>query len=374
MATPHIGLLSEIAPAFPSPPPPKESLDAMRGDWWDADGRRADFHHLWPGLRYHGDLDILAVGHGTWQAANYALRWPEARVVDIDIGTSRLINEIGGLARSFDLIVCAGVLHHLADPDAALRTLRSVLKPDGVIQLTVYAPYGRSGIHKLQQYCRRLGIGTPIGEINNLISAVEALPSSLDQTQPSSSAVQYADRTYSVPQLLEAIDANGLSFVRWYWQAPYLPQCGALAATPHAHRLCKMPSAEQHAAMELWRGTMTSHTVVVCRNDSAQRAPINLDDERSNAYVPIRLPSTQCVQERLPAGAAGVLLNKDHPFHDLILPIRTSEKIMFDAIDGRRTIEEIAALACDGDTSGRGRTFFKKLWCYDQVTFDASAA
>ena len=43
------------------------------------------------------------------------------------------IEQAAALGRTFDLIVCTGVLHHLADPDAGLRALRSVLKPDGVM-------------------------------------------------------------------------------------------------------------------------------------------------------------------------------------------------------------------------------------------------
>ena len=64
------------------------------------------------------------------------------------------------LGRSFDLVVCTGVLHHLADPVAGLRALRDVLSPEGAMHLMVYAPYGRTGIYMLQEYCRRLGIGT----------------------------------------------------------------------------------------------------------------------------------------------------------------------------------------------------------------------
>ena len=66
-----------------------------------------------------------------------------------------------------------------------------------------------------------------------------------------------------MPQLFDFIERNGLTFRRWYWQAPYLPQCGAIAATPHANRLAALPEREQYAAMELWRGTMTSHSVIV---------------------------------------------------------------------------------------------------------------
>jgi hypothetical protein len=146
-----------------------------------------------------------------------------------------------------------------------------------------------------------------------------------------------------------------------------------MTATPHAQRLRALTAAAQYAAMELWRGTMTAHSLLIGRDDGARRTPIGFDDEHWNGYLPIRLPSTLCVQERLPPGSAGVLLNRSHPFHDLILPIGAPEKRMFDAIDGRRAIAEIADVAGD-DASGRGRAFFEKLWCYDQVTFDASAS
>jgi SAM-dependent methyltransferase len=389
-------------------PPPVENLDRARDEWRDVNRHRADFHLLWPDRPYRGDLDILVAGCGTWQAAKYAVCRPEASVTGIDISTTSLdsteqlkrkynlanleieqrsIEEVGGLARRFDLIVCTGVLHHLADPEAGLRALRSALKPGGVIYLMVYAPYGRAGIYILQEYCRRLGIGTSVSEINDLVSVVDALPrhhplmSILNASRDFQNADAIADallnprdRSYSVPQLLGAVSANGLSFVRWYWQAPYLPQCGAIAATPHAHRLGKLTAAEQYAAMELWRGTMTAHSLVIGRDDDAERAQIEFDDERWKSYVPIRLPFTLCVQERLPAGAAGVLLNRSHPFYDLIVPIGAPEKGMFDAIDGRRTIEEIAAVAHGDDVSRRGRAFFDKLWSYDQVAFDASAA
>ena len=389
-------------------PPPVDNLDRARDEWGDPNRHRAEFHLLWPDRPYHADLDILVAGCGTWQAAKYAVCRPEARVTGIDVSATSLdrteqlrrkyhltnlqteqrsIEEAGGLVRRYDLIVCTGVLHHLADPEAGLRALRSVLKPEGVIYLMVYAPYGRTGIYMLQEYCRRLDIGTSVDEINDLVAVIQGLPphhplrpllgASRDFQNPDAIAdalLNPRDRSYSVPELLDAVSANGLSFVRWYWQAPYLPQCGAIASTPHVQRISALPSAGQYAAMELWRGTMTAHSLVICRDDGAQCAPIRFDDERWKGYVPIRLPFTLCVQERLPPGAAGVLLNRSHPFHDLILPIGAAEQRMFDAIDGRRTIEEIADAAGGDDASRRGRAFFEKLWCYDQVAFDASMA
>ena len=44
-----------------------------------------------------------------------------------------LLEDVGTLGSSFDLIVCTGVLHHLVYPDAGMRALRFVLKPEGAL-------------------------------------------------------------------------------------------------------------------------------------------------------------------------------------------------------------------------------------------------
>ena len=426
-------------------PPPVGSLDRARDEWQDENRHRAEYHLLWPARSYRGDLDILVAGCGTWQAAKYALCRPDARVVGIDVSTTSLdhtqrlkrqynlsnlelqqlpIEHVERLERRFDLIVCTGVLHHLADPDAGLRALRFMLRPEGALYLMVYAPYGRTGVSMLRDYCRRLGVETSKKEIADLAAVLEVLPQHhplvglLRGSRDSGNADALADallnpreRSYSVPQLFDFLEHNGLTLGRWYWQAPYLPQCGALSATPHAARLAALPEREQYAAVELWRGAMSTHSVIAYRSDTnagrlkigfadpeprasasaeatadkpgrepppplkrrrTSRAP-SFDDGRWRRYVPIRLPSTMCVQERLPAGAAAVLLNKSHPHHDLILVIGPREKRMFDAIDGRRSIREIVHHARDDDEAWQAATsFFEKLWRYDQVVFDAS--
>jgi hypothetical protein len=100
---------------------------------------------------------------------------------------------------------------------------------------------------------------------------------------------------------------------------------------------------------------------------------LGFDDDRWLRYVPIRLPWTQLVQERLPPGAAGALLNKSHQYHDLVLVLGAQEKRLLEAIDGRRNAAEIAVHARLSDHR-RARTFFETLWRYDQVVFDASSA
>jgi len=176
-----------------------------------------------------------------------------------------------------------------------------------------------------------------------------------------------------VPQLFDFIERNDLRLARWYLQAAYLPQCGQIATTPHSKRLAALPEREQYVAMELWRGLMSNHSVVVHRSDANNDAfHISFNDKSYLRYVPIRMPWTMCVQEQIPVGAAGVLLNQTHMFEDLFLVIDEQEKRMFEAIDGRRSISEIVENVNEEGASSLAPAFFEKLWWYDQVVFDTS--
>ena len=57
------------------------------------------------------------------------------------------------------------------------------------------------------------------------------------------------------------------------------------------------------------------------------------------------MSETICVQERLPPGAAAVLINQNHTYTDLFMTISATEKRLFDAIDGNRTIGDILEIA-----------------------------
>jgi SAM-dependent methyltransferase len=392
-------------------PRPVDSLDKYRRLWQDRQRRRADYHLFWPARAYREDQSILVAGCGTSQAAKHALRWPVAQVTGIDFSATSVrcteqlkrkyslnnlqvhqlpIERASELETSFDQIVCTGVLHHLADPDVGLKALAGVLKPDGALHLMVYAPYGRAGIYMLQEFCRRIGIHATDEGIRDLIAALKALPPGhpletllreapdfRQEAELADALLHPQDRAYSVPQLFDFVEREGLAFGRWIKQAPYSPHCGVMAKIPQASRLAQLPPAEQYAAVELFRGTMVRHSAVVYRNDNpGGPQPVSFAGEAWRAYVPIRMTDTICVQERLPPGAAAVLINQTHTYRDLFMPISATEKRLFDAIDGTRRIGDIAArtLASSPEKSQLdvARPFFERLWWYDQVVFDAS--
>jgi 2-polyprenyl-3-methyl-5-hydroxy-6-metoxy-1,4-benzoquinol methylase len=126
----------------------------------------------------------------------------------------------------FDYITCTGVLHHLADPDAGLAALRSVLAADGAMMLMVYGTYGRIPIYQLQEVLRRINAGTEDiqRKVDNARKVLQSLPASnwfnfnkgmyafdlktdigiydlLLHTQ---------DRAYTVPQFYDYVEAQGL--------------------------------------------------------------------------------------------------------------------------------------------------------------------
>jgi SAM-dependent methyltransferase len=389
-------------------PGPVDSLDQERTRYAHPEFRRAHFHLTWPSELPRENLEILIAGCGTSQAARYALREPKARVTAIDISETSLrhtrdlkqkynlenlelhrisIETVQELRRSFDLVVCTGVLHHLPDPDLGLRALRDVLRPRGAMRLMVYARYGRAGIYMMQEYCRLLCISASEDDLRDLGATLAALPAdhpianvlrkAKDFRRPEATAdalLHPQDRAYTVPELYAWLDRCGMSFGRWIEQAPYLAQCGAVAKSPHAARLASLPAREQHAAVELFRGTMAMHSFTAYRDDrAAQSQPIAFtgDDWRGN--VPIALPWTVCVRERLPPGAVAVLINRAHTFTDLICTVDAFEDRLLGAIDGKRTLAEIVQFEAKNDER-RALEFFERLWRYDQIVFDASHA
>jgi SAM-dependent methyltransferase len=346
----------------------------------------------------------LVAGCGTSQAAKHALRWPAARVTGIDFSATSVratqalkekydlrnldvhqlpIERVGELGATFDQIVCTGVLHHLADPDVGLAALRDVLERDGAMHLMVYAPYGRAGIYMMQELCGRIGVEASSGGVKDLVSALEALPPGhplgpllreapdfQDEAGLADALLNPRDRAYSVPQVFELLGRAQLAFGRWVRQAPYSPHCGAMSKLALRERIAQLALRDQYAALELFRGTMVRHSFVAYRDaDRAGAQRISFSGDAWLRFVPIVVPDLVCVRDRLPSGVEAALINKAHSFTDIVLPIDVRERRMFEAIDGQRTLGDLARSEGRHDPV---RTFFERLYRYDHVVFDAS--
>lgn len=296
-----------------------------------------------------------------------------------DVGNLELhrlsVEDVGDLGERFDHIVCTGVLHHLADPELGLRRLREVLAPGGAITLMVYARYGRAGVYLFQEYSRRLGVGTSPDELADLVATLREIPLGhplsrllretrdfADDDALADALCSPRDLAYSVPEVLELLEVAGLRFGRWQRQAPYLPDCGAMGETPHAGLIAKKSPREQYALMELFRGTMTRHTVIAFDSGDSTSGVLDFTDPVAAQWMPVPVTTAIAVGERLPEGASAALINQAHTDVDLVLFANSREHEVFESIDGTHTI---ADLGMDVD-------FVERLWRHDLVVIDST--
>lgn len=382
-------------------PPPVGDLDALASRRPTGRVDRVAHHLVWPERRPESVSSMLVAGCGTSQAARHALRNPGLEIVGIDVSTTSIehtrrlarqhsienltvhhlpIERVHELDRSFDHVVCTGVLHHLADPELGLRALRDVLAPGGAVTLMVYARYGRIGVEIVQDYCRRLDVTPDAVEITDLVATLRELPAGhpisrllretrdfLDDDALADALLNPRERSYDVPGFLDLVDGAGLRFGRWSQQAPYRSDCGSISETPHAARIAALPEADGYAAVELARGTIDRHTAILFDADDDTSG--RLDFDAAHAFVPLTVPTAIAVDdpERLPPGVAAALLNRAHPASDLVLFVTSAELAAFRAIDGRRTLRDLAA--------GPGVdivSFVRRLWRHDLVVIDAT--
>lgn len=131
--------------------------------------------------------DILIAGCGTGkhpiEIAHFA---PQSRILAVDISLSSLayarrktreagisnidyaqadVLKLGTLGRSFDVIECVGVLHHLADPLAGWRVLLPLLKPEGLMCIGLYSEAARRDVVEARAFVAQRGFKATPGDI-----------------------------------------------------------------------------------------------------------------------------------------------------------------------------------------------------------------
>ncbi|MES2942391.1 MAG: class I SAM-dependent methyltransferase [Pseudomonadota bacterium] len=267
-----------------------------------------------------------------------------------------------GLGR-FDYINCSGVLHHLADPDAGLQALRSVLKPDGAIGLMVYASSGRIGVYQMQALMRLVNqgikdVGDEQRKISNTRDMLASLPASnwfkrsedLHNDHRMGDAGIYdlllhsQDRSYSVGELFDWLETQNGFHLEFSdvqrGRAPYLPHM-VLGSKPPAMaaQLRQRPRRQQYQMAELMSGNLIMHTLYLTTAASTV-APYG--DE---ACVPFfyHEPLTGEMAAQVFASNRGqpfMLQHKHSGMAFMVNPGRYAPQIL-KLIDGKRTFGDI---------------------------------
>lgn len=343
------------------PAPIADLDDWLKNHWQWFDPSHA--HSLfWPDRPYTDGMRILVAGCGTSQAAVIAYTNPTAQVVGIDVSEASLVHnqslierhalrnlqlirlaieEVDQLTSSFDLIVCTGVLHHLADPLAGLKALASCLNHDGVIALMLYAKYGRIGVELLQSVLRDLGFNQSEQSIELIKQAVAGLESNHPLAAYLSIApdldhdagivdtfLHGRDRSYSIPECLQLVEAAGLAFQDLVQKAPYSP--AAFCSNLFYEQLASIPSPQRWSLMERLNTTNGCHWFTACRLErSPEGYRIDFDDAKAADYRP---------SFRYRCGLQGNQLQRPNGFSEL----ESAQLFVLQLVDGKRTIDQIA--------------------------------
>ncbi|MBI1775730.1 MAG: methyltransferase domain-containing protein [Proteobacteria bacterium] len=140
-----------------------------------------------PTLRYES---VLIAGCGTGrQLIETACLFPKARVVGIDLSLKSLgyakrkaieagianielmqadLLDLKGSGKRFDIIMCSGVLHHMAAPLKGLSILRTLMKPSGLIYIGLYSRIAREHLLPIQTYIKQNGLASTPDAIRSL--------------------------------------------------------------------------------------------------------------------------------------------------------------------------------------------------------------
>lgn len=204
-------------------------------------------------------LEVLVAGCGTGQhPISVARLTKDCRVLAVDLSRAslayaiRMAREIGiesvtfrhgdilslsCLDRRFPVIECAGVLHHMQDPEAGLAVLADLLRPGGVMKLGLYSEVARASVVAARARIAALGLSSDAADIrafrHRILSKQESdetLQSllgfgdffDLDSARDLMFHVQ--EHRFTIPRLAALLDRHGLAFLGFQFAATETPR------------------------------------------------------------------------------------------------------------------------------------------------------
>src|SRR5215468_1179765 len=386
-------------------PPPIEDAEQFLKQWGPltCDPKFARFQ-LWPEGRPRQGLRVLCAGCGSSQAALIALNNPDCSVLGIDLSEASLAHtrrladrhslanlelrqmsllDVGELNRSFDLIACTGVLHHLPDPDAGLKALAGVLDPSGSMAIMLYGKAGRAGVYLVQDILRRLGAGQNaeglrmarellkfVPSHHYLISTTGKLPNDLaDDAGIVDMLLHPQDRAYSVDEIMELVAAAELIFFGWNDNALYCAD--RYLSGEMLERVLALPAAEQWAVVDNLAVLNSRHDFFVRKPPSA-RFLVRFDTDDYLSYVPHVRSGT-----RLAGEVNSLIVTRSASHGEVITPISRAEALLLEQVDGNKSISEILSHALfarldPGQRTNFARDAFERMWRSGHLLFGRS--
>jgi 2-polyprenyl-3-methyl-5-hydroxy-6-metoxy-1,4-benzoquinol methylase len=199
-------------------------------------------------------LEILVAGCGTGQIAiASAQKYLGARVLAIDLSLSSLcyakrgtpaslaaqieyaqadILKLATIGRSFDVIDCSGVLHHMADPLEGWRILLTLLRPGGLMHLGFYSEAGRKDVVAARSFIAEHGYGSTPPDIRRCrqdllktpLASVTRFTDFFTTSECRDLLFHVHEARMTIPAINTFIGEHSLKFLGFEFDAPVLHQ------------------------------------------------------------------------------------------------------------------------------------------------------
>jgi 2-polyprenyl-3-methyl-5-hydroxy-6-metoxy-1,4-benzoquinol methylase/tetratricopeptide (TPR) repeat protein len=187
-------------------------------------------------------VDILVAGCGTSLGARVAEGYQGARVLAVDLSLSSLcyakrktpasiadrieyaqgdILKLGAIGRTFDMIDCQGVLHHMRDPFEGWRILLSLLRPGGIMHLGFYSEIARHDVADARAYIAQHGYVPTPADIRRVrhdlfktpIASVSRFNDFFSMSECRDLLFHVQEKRLTIPAIKAFIDKQGLKFI-----------------------------------------------------------------------------------------------------------------------------------------------------------------
>lgn len=372
-------------------------------------------HHCFNGRQnFENNFRVLIAGGGTGDSliawAEQLRDKPGAHVTYLDLSTAstqiaRERAEVRGLKNidwihgsllnlptmdvaPFDFVDCSGVLHHLADPDAGLKALLSVLKPGGAMSVMVYAVFGRTGVYQVQNLMRMINDEDDAAAIKlrDTREVLRSLPeqhwfnagqrilsayNDLDNDAGTFDLLLHTqDRAYSILEVHDWLERCGMKLSgepgTHYRQLHYLPET-FLKDPTLLKRIGKYPLKKQQAIGEALSGQLAKHEFYAIPSGAAD-AVARLTDDGMIPWPGIGhvMPLDRLAEaSEKHNGACTITLEQFPDKPQISLPKGAFVASLLRAIDGTRTVDQIvSAVAASQPNASREAIMsdFEKLF------------
>ncbi len=120
-------------------------------------------HSIFVAHRFRG-VRVLAIDLSLGSISYARRKTQELGITNVEYAQADIL-KLGDIARTFDIIASAGVLHHLADPFAGWRILLSRLRPGGFMDLGFYSQLARRHVVKVRELIAAHGYASTSDDI-----------------------------------------------------------------------------------------------------------------------------------------------------------------------------------------------------------------